>query len=128
MRTHGHATLLTASLMVAALGACHIARPVAVSAQASASLRVSATVVRAEAAWSGHEMTQALVHSAAAEALVASAATRGAEATGTVAIDGGPSTHGWADASVERDGTVAWLEPAPVSATERTVVVAHLGS
>lgn len=110
MRTHGHATLLTTSLMVAALGVFHIARPVAVSAQASASLTVSATVVRSDAAWSGHEMGQALVRS------VVSSDSEG--------IDGADII----DASIERDGTMAWVEPIPTSASEPTVTVAHVGS
>lgn len=110
MRTHGHATLLTTSLMVAALGVFHIARPVAVSAQASASLTVSATVVRSDAAWSGHEMGQALVHSVA---------SGDAEITDGVDI---------IDASLERDGTIAWLEPTYASTSEPTVTVAHVGS
>jgi hypothetical protein len=99
MRTHGHATLLTTGLMVATLGIFHIARPVAVSAQASASLTVSATVVPSNAAWSGHEMSMELAQSAETEGLL-----------------------------VERDGTIAWLEPAPAATTEPTVTVAHLGS
>lgn len=107
MRTHGHATLLTTSLMVAALGVFHIARPVAVSAQASASLGVSATVVRSDAAWSGHEMSRALL-----ESLSMSDADR--EVTDELAI--------------ERDGTIAWLEPAPAAESEPTITVAHLGS
>lgn len=109
MRTHGHATLLTTSFLVAMLGAFHIARPVAVSAQASASLRVSATVVRSDAAWSGHEMSRALIHSVSTLP----------EATDGVAT---------IDASIERDGTIAWLDPDPVSASEPTVTVAHVGS
>lgn len=110
MRTHGHATLLTTSLMVAALGAFHIARPVAVSAQASASLTVSATVVRSDAAWSGHEMGRALVASVAS--------------THPEAMHGADII----DASLERDGTIAWVEPTPASASEPTVTVAHVGS
>lgn len=110
MRTHGHATLLTTSLMVAALGAFHIARPVAVSAQASASLTVSATVVRSDAAWSGHEMSRALLHS------VSSIRPEGTDGAANI------------DASIERDGTIAWMEPTPASASEPTVTVAHVGS
>ncbi|MEX2470802.1 MAG: hypothetical protein WEA34_01385 [Gemmatimonadota bacterium] len=110
MRTHGHATLLTTSLMVAALGAFHIARPVAVSAQASASLTVSATVVRSDAAWSGHEMSRALLHSVTS--------TRSEATDGTAIIDD----------AIERDGTIAWVEPTPRSPSEPTVTVAHVGS
>ena len=130
MRTHGHPALIIASLMVALLGAFHIARPVAVSAQASASVRVSATVVRADAAWSGHEMSQALVQAAAVEALLASATDPASESARTAATHGqlAPATHGWTEASVQRNGTVAWVEPIPASPSERTVFVAHLGS
>lgn len=110
MRTHGHATLLTTSLMVAALGAFHIARPVAVSAQASASLTVSATVVRSDAAWSGHEMSRALLHS------VSSIRPEGTDGAANI------------DAPIERDGTIAWMELTPASASEPTVTVAHVGS
>lgn len=119
MRTHGHPALLTTSLMVAALGVFHIARPVAVSAQASASLTVSATVVRSDAAWSGHEISRALIDSVSI--------TRPAAIDGTTIIDG-PVARGWAAPSLEWDGTIAWLEPAPEAESERTVTVAHLGS
>jgi hypothetical protein len=93
-------TIRTTILVVAALGLFHIARPVAVSAQASATMRVEVTVLPADAAWAGHQLTELVALSAEGE---------------------GPARQ-------EAFGTVVWREAEPADAEVRVVTVAHLAN
>jgi len=100
MRTHIHPTTHAAMLAVVALGFFHIARPLAVSAQSSATARVEAIVLPADAAWIAYRATDRV---ARAEA-------------------GSPA------ARHEESGTVAWRNEDPADPTVTVVTVAHLGS
>ncbi|MEX2466272.1 MAG: hypothetical protein WD995_05145 [Gemmatimonadota bacterium] len=100
MRTHNFHSILTTILAVVGLGLFHIARPVAVSAQSAATMRVEVTVLPADAAWAAHRMTELV-----ARTDIAAAAAR-----------------------QEELGTVVWRETEPVNATLRVVTVAHLAN
>ena len=100
MRNQIFHTIGTTILVVVALGLFHIARPLAVFAQTSATVRVEVTVLPADAAWAGHRMTE----------LVAQAA------------------EGQAPARHEEAGTVVWREAEPAHSEVRVVTVAHLAN
>jgi hypothetical protein len=93
-------TIRTTILVVAALGLFHIARPVAVFAQTSATVRVEVTVLPADAAWAGHRMTELVAH----------------------------DVEGQAPTRREALGTVVWREAEPANAEVRVVTVAHLAN
>ena len=124
MRTHTPHNVLGTALAVLALGFFHSATPVAVSAQARASLTASATILPADAAWTGHELTEAVRTAALAD----SGATTGASfanLAGTTAATFSPDDG---VVRMERDGTVVWVRPTTPDDDRTLVMVAHLGS
>jgi hypothetical protein len=120
MRTHTIPAPLTIALAALALAIFHSARPVAVSAQSRASLTASATVVNADAAWTGQELTEAVLGAATATTV----AVAGSEPLAVL----GESGAELQTTRSERDGTVVWVQPAPQGEPRALVTVAHLGS
>ena len=122
MSAHIPSTLLQTALTMATVTTFHSARPLAVSAQARATLSASATVVRADAAWTGHELTQAVLQEAA-----------GFKSTGSGAsypvglAEQKPLSEG-SIARTERNGTMVWARPSGSHDRTTLVTVAHLGS
>jgi hypothetical protein len=100
MRTHRRPTVHATMLAIVAIGFFHIARPLAVSAQSSATARVEAVVLAADAAWTAYRVTERVVRADA----------------------GSPA------ARHEESGTVAWRNEDPADPTVTVVTVAHLGS
>ncbi len=122
MTAHIEGTAFRTVLAVAALTVFHSARPLAVSAQGRATISVSATVVRPDAAWTGHELTRAVLRATAA-------ATGGAMADDTsVRASGAEVVSGGSVARAERNGTVVWVQPSRADDRTTRVMVAHLGS
>ena len=107
--------------MVAAVAIFHCARPLAVYAQSQATLAASATVVHADAAWTGHELTQAVLD-AAADGNASSPAWHVPAVAGLELPSGGSAFR------TERNGTVVWVRTAPAGDRPTLVTVAHLGS
>ena len=98
MHTPTHTAMQIVISTMAVIGFCHIARPLALSAQSSATIRVEASVLPAAAAWAAHRMTE-------------------------VAIRAGPAI----DRS-EESGAFLWRDEDPADSTVQVVTVAHLGS
>ena len=122
MSAHTPGNPLRTALAVAALAIFHSATPLAVSAQTRAAVRASATVVHADAAWTAHDLTRAVLHTAAGRA-----------GTGTIAPPPDGFAQPWTTPDTtpfrtERNGTVVWVRPATGGDGPTLVTVAHLGS
>ena len=100
MRTPTHTPMQYLIFAVVAVGLFHIARPLAVSAQSGATVRVEATVVPATAAWAAHRLAGAAIR---------------------------PDRGSTLD-RLEASGMVLWREDDPANPTVTIVTVAHLGS
>ncbi len=122
MSAHSRRSLLTTAAAVAALTIFHSARPLAVSAQGRATVTASATVVHADAAWTGHELTQVVLRAAAEVGASSMDDPSVADLTVPWVLSGGSAVH------TERNGTVVWVRPAPSGGRPTLVTVAHLGS
>lgn len=122
MKTLPVPTWLMTLIVFGTLVIIHSATPMGVSAQATATMTASANVVHADAAWTGVELTHAVV--------AATVATdRGAELDPALRLASGPATSYGAEAiRMERNGTVVWVEASRPDRQQALVTVAHLGS
>ena len=138
--------LFTAAWAVVALSVLHIARPVAVSGQENGSIRATASVLPAEAAWVAQDVTTRMVSDVVARVAVEVADVAMAPAIEGADVASGPAitetvaplavgpqpaaTRGLAESlellRAEEGGVVAWVRNQ--DRRSATLTVAHLGN
>lgn len=127
---HRQLRLQMFTVLVAALaaGLFHLASPLAVSAQSSATMRVTVTVVPAGGIWAAQELSQGLVEELAGQQGEAGRAFDdfglGTARVGMAATSAGVPVR---SLRREQDGAVAWVEPVHSGAEHTSANPAHAG-